>query len=631
MTRNQIDPEFEAVVQARLRSYADGAPTLVREVNDLQPVTAAPVPKRRIIGIGASVIALAGGLTLTGIAATGGEDRGSNTPEEAVREFVEAIENRDVLGALDVIDPGESDVMIDTVRSLVSEGSRTGALSDSADAGDVTGTTFTFTDLEMTTDQLTTDLAAVSVDAGTLQYSFDPATLPLADAMRSEAGDALAREGATIDFANDPLRLATVSRDGTWYVSLGYSIAEAARASADVPFPIDVPTSPQGFESPEAAATAFWTRLAALDIEGVIATAAPGEADALARYAPLWLPDLNAGIADATASGTSITVSDLAFDVSGDGDRRRVTPTNYVIEGTLPPASDDGFPVYDPEQPTMVWSANGSGFYLLDAGEPVPDNFDDIELLEDFPEELMTGDVTYNSASMLPDGSVQQFWTEVSTTDDQTPRPFRLEYADSCTITSGALIDDTLRWGPAANGLEDLGDGRYRACGEQTAVGSFSVLAVVSIGRSGFATPEVPAIQTVEIDGQWYVAPIGTIGEQLIDLLASVPDGAILRIDSPLAIFIYGTDLGILETQLVGRPISSVGTACEQIVVSDDTGNVTEVLSDATRGAVQACAESEEYWNGDTGTDSATSSDVVVAVDIGADFDTDPVASTPND
>ena len=48
--------------------------------------------------------------------------------------------------------------------------------------------------------------------------------------------------------------LATVARDGRWYVSLGFTVAEYARSAAGAEFPPPVAIERVGFDSPEAAA-----------------------------------------------------------------------------------------------------------------------------------------------------------------------------------------------------------------------------------------------------------------------------------------------------------------------------------------------------------------------------------------
>ncbi len=601
MNQQPSDADFEAIVRTRLGQYAAMAPTDVRATSDvgLEPISPPRTSRRRAVGIGASVVALLGGLTLTGIAATGGDDGGANTPEDAVREFVQAIENRDALGALDLLDPGESEVLVNTVTAFISEAERIGLTSGKVDANAVAGATVAFDGLVVSTDQVATDIAVVTIGAGTADVSFDLAQLPFADQIDAQLDPAaVADAGAQVDFAQQPIRLATVERDGTWYVSVGYSIAEAARSGADLPFPVESGVAAVGFDSPEAAVTAFWSRMAAFDFPGAIATAAPGEADALARYSSLWLPDVMTDVAELSASGVSITADDMTFIVTGDGNRRRVEPLTYSVSGTLAAADpDDGFPVYDPTAPTLVYTENGSGFYLLDPGVALPTDFDDLDVTNEFPPEFEDGSQSYNTATLYPDGSAEGFWADpVDETVKEEPRPFRYEFADGCTTASGALLEDALRYGPATEGVDDLGDGRYRSCLDGSVTSSLSVFSLILVGQQGAIAPQLPTIETVEIDGQWYISPVGSIAAQLLDTIAEIDDGEVLSIDSPLGIFLYGTDRATFERQVIGRPVIDLGPACADLVIGDGDGNVTALADDLPFAEVNDCVQSEGYW-----------------------------------
>jgi len=600
MKSNTPNPEFEQLVRTRLQQLGDLAPTEVRDLADIDlvPDAARKVPRRRIAAISGAAVALAGGLTLTGIAATGGEEGGGNTPEDAVLEFVEAIENSDLVGALDVIDPGESEVLINTLTAVVDESARVGVFSETVDARDVPGATAGIEGLLLSTDQVATDLAVVTTDAGTAQLSIDLTALPLGLDLAEQIDTDDFGPLEVVDFAVDPLRIATVERDGQWYVSFSYSIAEAARRDSGMPFPVDATVAGDGFDDPGAAATAFWKHAASLDVGEAISVFAPGEADAIGRYLPLWLPGLNESIADARQSGLTINVSDLRFDITEIGNRSRVEPLAYVVEGSLPPSSDPEFPAFDPAAPTLVYVADGTGFHIIEAGDPIPESFDGLEPTQEFPDDLMSENAGPNSATLNPDGTIQQFWTDDDAVeDDPTAQDFRIEYADGCSITSGAIAENALLYSPLSAGVEDLGDGRYRSCDTDTAGSSLSVFGLLAFGRGGVFAPVVPSLETVEIDGRWYVSPIGTIGVQILDIFADVEDGKILSLDSPLAAFLYGVDRSTIERQLVGRAESELGPECSTIVEVDTNGTVTDVSNTPGLDDVRGCTESDAFWN----------------------------------
>jgi hypothetical protein len=111
---------------------------------------------------------------------------------------------------------------------------------------------------------------------------------------------------------------AAVERDGRWYLSLFYSVAESARADGDVP---DRGVVADGADSPDGAVDQLLSALEAQDLEGVIATLDPTEAEALQRYAPLFLDDAQQALRDAEITWS---ITDRVYSVEGSGSRRHV-------------------------------------------------------------------------------------------------------------------------------------------------------------------------------------------------------------------------------------------------------------------------------------------------------------------
>jgi hypothetical protein len=127
--------------------------------------------------------------------------------------------------------------------------------------------------------------------------------------------------------------LTTVERDGSWYVSIGYSIAEAARRDANAPIPKfgeGVPA--KGTGSPEDAVRALLEAGAAFDARRAIELVAPGEGASLHDYAGLFLPDVEAAAADARGSGFSASLKDLRLSAKTSGDTAIVTIDGFHIE-----------------------------------------------------------------------------------------------------------------------------------------------------------------------------------------------------------------------------------------------------------------------------------------------------------
>ena len=145
------------------------------------------------------------------------------------------------------------------------------------------GLDVSFADVDLVTESLDDGLAVVTLAGGSASWTFDPAAFPLGADLRDALADELAVTTDAASFAelDEPLRLATVERDGRWYVSVSYTVAEYARRASGLELPA-TPLTAVGADSPEAAADEFYSNLVSLDLAGVLASAAPGEGDAVA-------------------------------------------------------------------------------------------------------------------------------------------------------------------------------------------------------------------------------------------------------------------------------------------------------------------------------------------------------------
>ena len=344
-----IEPEFseiETLLRRRLTQLADHAPATVRAPHELavSPTTdAVPNRRRRAAGIGATIAVIAGGIGISTVAFQGASNPGgADSPEEAVREFADAVEREDVLGMIDVALPEEVTALRAVFEDATNEVERVGILDESFSLAAVAGIDITLPGLTLTTESIGADLAVVTATGGIVNATFDPTVFPLGSVVREVLGDDLATSQLSEPLSgSDPsVMLATVARDGRWYVSLGFTVAEYARVAAGAEFPPPATIERVGLDSPEAAALTFYERLAALDLEGAIATMAPGEGDALLRYSPLFLPNATAAIERGRADGLTVSISDVEFETSGSGDHPTLTPVSFVVDGTVPRRGD---------------------------------------------------------------------------------------------------------------------------------------------------------------------------------------------------------------------------------------------------------------------------------------------------
>ena len=307
---------------------------------EANPVEAAPAPRGRSTGkvvaaaVGAVAIVGAGIFAITRLAGDASASGGADSPEAAADMLLDALDSEDVLGAVDVLLPGERETFRQPLQDVVAELQRLEVLSDD-DLSGVSGVDITVTDRNVaSTPTNVDDIVNLDVTA-TVASSVDGAALPIGEWIRENVE---ADEIDSIDETSEPTEgrfpVTAVRQDGRWYLSLFYTAAEQARAQTDLDIPAEgVPLN--GGESPEAAMDNALAALADLDLTGLVGTLNPNEFEALQRYAPLFLDDAQRQLDDAVSeSGVSIDVRDTAYTVDGDGSRRGVTITAMAVDIT---------------------------------------------------------------------------------------------------------------------------------------------------------------------------------------------------------------------------------------------------------------------------------------------------------
>jgi hypothetical protein len=290
---------------------------------DMQP-PASPGRGKRFAAIGA-VVALGAAGTFAVASIAGGDDGGGATPTEAVERLIAAINAEDALGAMDLVLPGERRTLKQPMIDMVAELQRLEVLSDDASLGGVVGADVEIELDDIDLDEVADDIVNVELE-GDAAIEVDGESLPLGDFVIDDLLDGEGPEGTETAEASfggrdgDEIRFTTVRKDGRWYVSLAYTVAELARAEldADVPDPEDA-IEPRGGDSPEDAADALLAAITELDLEGALALLHPDEFDALHRYAPLFLDDLQDDLDD-LSSDIEIEISDVSYDVEDRGD-----------------------------------------------------------------------------------------------------------------------------------------------------------------------------------------------------------------------------------------------------------------------------------------------------------------------
>lgn len=252
---------------------------------------------------------------------TGASHGGAASPDELGLSLLQAIENEDVLGVVDVLSPGERDVFRDPLVDLVSELTRLEVLSTDADLSRLLGV-----DVELSNERVTAsstnvpDITNIDLRADAV-LTFDGAELPIGALITDNVPDDVLTEmrGTRLTETDEfDVRLTAVEEDGRWYFSVFHTIAELARQEADPGSLIPIQgIGADGADTAEAAFDAVLDRVEDLDLTGLLRTLNPGEAAALQRYAPLFLEEAEAALAEVPLEWT-ITRREFRVDESGD-------------------------------------------------------------------------------------------------------------------------------------------------------------------------------------------------------------------------------------------------------------------------------------------------------------------------
>ena len=222
------------------------------------------------IGSRSRLIALLGGFAFligvvyTAINAFTGSRVGAESPEAAVADLVEALNNEDMVDALSVMAPSEVGTLSDIYPDMVKMLAQNGTLETE---NWLAGSDFELVGLETVRRELYPGVALVEILGGTLSMTIDSELadpivssiwgdesevtieelreqlLELDESLEAEdmqetindTASLLVADPFTITSPADGVFLMTVERDGRWYVSPFYTIAEYARQLLDLP------------------------------------------------------------------------------------------------------------------------------------------------------------------------------------------------------------------------------------------------------------------------------------------------------------------------------------------------------------------------------------------------------------
>ncbi|MCC9205202.1 hypothetical protein [Arthrobacter sp. zg-Y769] len=311
------------------------------------PSSGGKKPSRKII-ILVSVLALLAVLGLAAFFFVQNMVRGgAGSAEGAADKMVEAIESKDFIGLATMVPPEEREPMQriqEQLEDKAEEFRLEEAVSKISDEDSEDGEELTFDGISITFDgadpevtEIDDETALIKYTTGEARFQLDPAETT--GAIRSGLEAAGYEDEAKIDETvqlnemgpdGSPLTLIATQRDGRWYVSPLYSIAEMINETGSFGRG-SVPESAGGSDSPAAAAQAAVEAVPNVVSEGSLTplagTLSIHEGSLLYLYQDMF-DEIMAG-----AGGEELNIDDVRFaDGEKDGDRAVAVVENITVE-----------------------------------------------------------------------------------------------------------------------------------------------------------------------------------------------------------------------------------------------------------------------------------------------------------
>lgn len=290
--------------------------------------------KKILVGavVGVLAIGAAGVFAVTQM--SGGNDGGAASPEELGEAVMESLDQEDMLGVIDLLLPGERDTFSEPAQQMISELTRLEVLSDDASLDGLAGFDFTLEDRNVRVEPTNVDDIVNITMIADATADINGEDLPIGDLVNDAMGndvdmDEFTTSESGLDFE---VPMTAVEEDGRWYLSAFYTIAENARVEAGFG---DIPAegiAPKGGDSPEGAIDVMFDGIEQLDLTAIIAGLNPNEAEALQRYAPLFIGDAQDALDEVPAT---LEVSDVEYEVEGSGSTRSVSIEKVTVDGRL--------------------------------------------------------------------------------------------------------------------------------------------------------------------------------------------------------------------------------------------------------------------------------------------------------
>jgi hypothetical protein len=502
-------------IEPGLGQAGDQAPSIDPPAAAIEPPAPGKRKRGRVLAGVAAVAIVAAGTAVTVKLASGQSSGGAATPEQAVEHMVGSLEENDLLGMIDVFAPWERDFARDEINKYLDDAKQNDLLAKDADLAAFSGYTLSVDGLQVKADEVNERISNVAIVGGTAHFQSQLKELPvgakvLEQLNKANDGQAPDDVDTTADLADAELPpLTTIKQDGRWYVSLFYTIAEAARRDAGAPAPSTAERVPaKGESSPAAAVDEMIDALEHGDARRLVALAPPDEMAVLHDYAPLFLQNIE------PSQDRVVKVTDRQYDVVKVDGGQKVIPRKLTVEvtgdnpGTLAYERTDDHVQLTLDQDgaktvlRLEQAASGSSFVLQGDGVDLKGTISSegestVKLAANgtTPDGDVTADLT-----LRPEG------TCINVTGETTGS------GDSQYVDEQVCPEDVL--GP---------EGANALVGQLNSVASLDKLGKLVQFQQLSRLFDLGVV-TVKVGSSWYVSPLRTTGE-LLGTFAHLTDG----------------------------------------------------------------------------------------------------------
>jgi hypothetical protein len=244
---------------------------------------------------------------------------GAASPTEVAEKLVKAIEDSDVLGVIDLMHPGERELLQDAFLDGAKELDRLGVIKKSSESQSTKLSEFRIENLDIQERCIADDICNISL-TGYISGDVDGQT-PLGEVFRNSSAfedietvedlieEVTGSRDSSIREDFEDITFTTIKFEGRWYASIGFTLAELIREDSST-LENDSGLLAFGKESPEEAVDSFFRAIEIFDVRGVVEQLDPREFSPAQRYAELFVKSLNRSIQD------QISNTDFDWDIT---------------------------------------------------------------------------------------------------------------------------------------------------------------------------------------------------------------------------------------------------------------------------------------------------------------------------